>query len=217
MAEQGMRIHHGAKPACPHQPPSLLPSFHRAERVGLTGGTAPYQSATVYEHRAEYLPSQVSGPATMHGRFQPSFSRIQGQEIPDRTDRPDGRFWLAGVAQGQVTDPYRRGVSGIGRRKPIVLGPRTISAVVDGESHTLGNVYREVAWTHPAVDLAGYSQEHPGYNHVNFRMQTAHDAGVTGEQAMAETFMRVKDLADAMGEGMAQAMEKFGGQASASE
>lgn len=175
----------------------------------MTGGKAPAQSESVYTHRAEYLPSQVSGPATMHGRFQPSFSRIQGREIPDRTDRPDGRFWLAGVAQGQVTDPYRRGVSGIGRRKPIVLGPRTISAVVDGESHTLGNVFRDVAWANPAVELAGYSQEHPGYNHINLRVQTAEGSGVTGEEGMADTFNRVKELADVLDDGMAKAMQAW--------
>lgn len=32
------------------------------------------------------------------------------------------------------------------RRKPIVLGPRTASVVVDGETHTLANAVRDVAW-----------------------------------------------------------------------
>ena len=32
------------------------------------------------------------------------------------------------------------------RRKPIVLGPNSISVVVDGETHTLANVVRDNAW-----------------------------------------------------------------------
>ncbi|KAL6776233.1 hypothetical protein ACKKBG_A20330 [Auxenochlorella protothecoides x Auxenochlorella symbiontica] len=177
-----------------------------AERVGLRGGAAPRQSASIYGHRAEYLPAQTSGPATMHGRFQPSFARVQASELPDRTDRPDGRFWLAGVAQGRVSDPYRRGVSGIARRKPIVAGPRTVAAVIDGESHTLGNAFRDVAWAHPAVEAAGYSQEHPGYNHVNLRVQTRAGAGVSGEQGLAQSLELLKDLVGVVGEGMGSAM-----------
>ena len=33
-----------------------------------------------------------------------------------------------------------------GRRKPIVVGPHSISVVVDGEGHTLANVVRDTAW-----------------------------------------------------------------------
>ena len=34
----------------------------------------------------------------------------------------------------------------VARRKPIVVGPRSISVVVDGESHTLANTVRDFAW-----------------------------------------------------------------------
>lgn len=114
--------------------------------MGTRGGAVPQQSSSIYGHRAEYLPAQAAGPASMHGRYQPAFARVQAGELPDRTDLPDGRFWVAGVAQGAVRDLYRRGAAGTGRRKPITAGPRTISAVIDGEGHTLGNAFVDAAW-----------------------------------------------------------------------
>lgn len=68
------------------------------------------------------------------------------EELPDVSDPADGRFWKAGVAQGMTTDPYEKRLAISGRRKPIVVGPRSISVVVDGESHTLANTVRDVAW-----------------------------------------------------------------------
>ena len=79
-------------------------------------------------------------------RYQPSFQRVANEELPDVSDPADGRFWAAGVAQGLTTNPYEQRLVVSGRRKPIVLGPRSISVIVDGESHSLANAVRDVAW-----------------------------------------------------------------------
>jgi len=82
-----------------------------------------------------------------YDRYQPSYQRIVNDEIPDTAAPPDGRFWKAGVAQGLTTNPYERRLALSGRRKPIVIGPRSINIVVDGEGHTFANMLRDVAWT----------------------------------------------------------------------
>ncbi len=82
-----------------------------------------------------------------YDRYQPLYQRIVNDEIPDTAAPPDGRFWKAGVAQGVTTNPYERRMALSGHRKPIVIGPRSIQVVVDGEGHTLANVVRDVAWT----------------------------------------------------------------------
>lgn len=50
------------------------------------------------------------------------------------------------MAQGISADPYEKRLVTSGRRKPIVVGPRTAAVVVDGESHTLGAAVCDVAW-----------------------------------------------------------------------
>jgi hypothetical protein len=50
------------------------------------------------------------------------------------------------VAQGVSANPYERRLVTSARRKPIVVGPRSVAAVVDGESHTLGAAVTDVAW-----------------------------------------------------------------------
>lgn len=58
----------------------------------------------------------------------------------------DGRYWVAGVAQGVSANPYERRLVTSARRKPIVVGPRSIAVVVDGEGHTLAGAVTDVAW-----------------------------------------------------------------------
>lgn len=82
-----------------------------------------------------------------YDRYQPSYQRLVNDEIPDTAAPPDGRFWKAGISQGVTTNPYEKSISLSGHRKPIVVGPRSISVVVDGEGHSLANVVRDVAWT----------------------------------------------------------------------
>lgn len=77
-------------------------------------------------------------------RFQASFERTLNYELPDIADPADGRFWKAGQAQGVSTNPYEQRMAITGRRKPIAVGPRTASVVVDGEMHTLGGAFLEV-------------------------------------------------------------------------
>ena len=117
-----------------------------AERMGLTGGKQGHQSATIYGHRREYCPAHKTDARSLYERYQPAYQRIVNEEIPDTADPPDGRFWKAGVAQGVATNPYEQRLALSGRRKPIVIGPRSISVVVDGEGHTLANVVRDVSW-----------------------------------------------------------------------
>lgn len=117
-----------------------------AERMGLTGKTPNPQSSTIYGHRREYLPSQKTDARSKYERYQPGYQRIIDDEIPDTSDPPDGRFWTAGVAQGVTTNPYERRLAISGRRKPIVIGPRSATVVVDGEGHTLANAVKDMAW-----------------------------------------------------------------------
>ena len=92
-------------------------------------------------------------------------------ELPDAADPPDGRYWKAGVAQGVSANPYEKRLVTSARRKPIVVGPRSVAVVVDGESHTLGGAVTDVAWLHPHTELAAYTTEHPVYRHINMRVQ----------------------------------------------
>jgi DNA-directed RNA polymerase subunit L len=173
-----------------------------AERMNLSGSKQGDQSTTIYGHRQEYLPSHKPNARSMYERYQPSYQRIVNEEIPDTADPPDGRFWKAGVAQGVSTNPYEKRLAISGRRKPIVVGPRSISVVVDGEGHTLANPVRDVAWLHPSVEFAGYSLEHPVYRHANLRVQTVPGAAAGAEQALAETLEMTQDLFKAVGKAM---------------
>lgn len=165
-----------------------------AERMGLSGSKLGPQSTTIYGHRKEYKPTEKTAARSMYERYQPSFERVVNEELPDVADPADGRFWAAGVAQGVTTNPYEKRLTISARRKPIVLGPRSMSVVVDGEGHTLANVVKDVAWLNPTVEMSGYSCEHPVYKHVNMRIQTIEGGGTNGERAMAETLELTKEL-----------------------
>lgn len=178
-----------------------------AERMGLSGSRQGPQSATIYSHRSEYKPSQKTEARSMYERYQPDFERVVNDELPDASDPPDGRYWKAGVAQGISADPYEKRLVTSGRRKPIVVGPRTIAVVVDGESHTLGAAVSDVAWLHPHTELAAYTTEHPVYRHINMRMQTTQSSGVSGEQALAEVLHMTQDIFKVVGEKMAAAAD----------
>lgn len=177
-----------------------------AERMNLTGSKQGEQSATIYGHRQEYLPANKASARSMYERYQPAYQRIINEEIPDTSDPPDGRFWKSGVAQGVSTNPYEKRLAISGRRKPIVVGPRSISVVVDGEGHTLANVARDVAWLHPSVEFAGYTLEHPVYRHVNMRVQTA-EGGAPAEQALSETLELTQALFKEIGGAMERDLE----------
>lgn len=195
-----------------------------AERMNLAGSRQGPQSATIYGHRKEYRPAEKTSARSMYERYQPGYGRVVNEELPDVSDPADGRFWKAGVAQGLTTHPYEKRLVVSARRKPIVVGPRSISVVVDGESHTLANTVRDFAWLHPAVEFSGYSCEHPVYRHVNLRVQTrkgavsAAPAGaaeaapacgeqVSGEQALAETLLLVREVFGVIGKEMERDLE----------
>jgi DNA-directed RNA polymerase subunit L len=190
-----------------------------AERMGRTGSKLGPQSSTIYGYRREYKPTEKTSARSMYERYQPKFERAVNEELPDMSDPADGRFWLAGVAQGVTSNPYEKRLTTSARRKPIVIGPRSLSVVVDGEGHTLANVVRDTAWLHPNVEFAGYSCEHPVYRHINMRIQTKKVAGndadggdiipVTGERAMVETLELTKKLFTAVGEAMEADVEAY--------
>ena len=146
----------------------------------------------------------------MYERYQPAYQRVANEELPDTSDPPDGRFWKSGIAQGISTNPYEKRLAISGRRKPIVVGPRSISVVVDGEGHTLANAVRDVAWVHPGVEFVGYSLEHPVYRHVNLRVQTVEGGPVEvgAEQVLAESLELTQEVFKAMGEAMGGDVEK---------
>ncbi len=192
------------------RPPAERPLW--AARMGLAGPPLPPQSATVFGHRAEYLPAHQAAAPSMHERYQPAYARVVGGELPDAADPPDGRFWAAGVAQGPTTNPYARRFAVAARRKPITAGPRSIAVVVDGETHTLANAVRDAAWLHPDVELAGYTIEHPVYRHVNLRVQARPGAGAgAAERALAETLELTRELFGAAGAAMEAAVAARGG------
>lgn len=60
------------------------------------------------------------------------------------------------------------------------------------------------------MEAAGYSQEHPAYNHVNLRVQTSAESGVTGEQGMVQSLELLKDVSQAMSGAMEAAMARHG-------
>ncbi|KAI3428326.1 hypothetical protein D9Q98_006706 [Chlorella vulgaris] len=178
-----------------------------AERMNLTGSKQGPQSRTIYSYREEYKPSQKTEARSMYERYQPSFDRIVNDELPDASDPPDGRYWKSGVAQGVSANPYEKRLVTTARRKPIVLGPRSAAVIVDGESHTLAAAVTDVAWLHPATELAAYTTEHPVYRHVNMRMQTSKSSGVSGEQALVDTLHLTQDIFTAIGEAMTAATD----------
>lgn len=177
-----------------------------AERIGTRDPLPAPQSTSIFGHRAEYLPGNSCGPPAMRGRYQPSYQRIAAHELPEHTELPDGRFWLAGVAQGAILDPSQPRAGAVARRKPIELTPDAACVVVDGESHTLGIVFRDLAWTHPDVSLAVYSREHPAYGHVCMRLRMQQGAAVSAEQALAQTLEGVQSVMEVAGKSMEAAM-----------
>lgn len=185
-----------------------------AERMNLSGERQGPSSATIFGHRREYLPASKSGARSMYDRYQPSYQRLVNDEIPDTAAPPDGRFWKSGVAQGVTTNPYERRMALSGHRKPIVIGPRSISVVVDGEGHTLANMVRDVAWTHPDVAFAGYSLEHPVYRHMNLRIQTIGSSPEgddehqlsSAEKALVESLETSKSMVHSIGACMEDAL-----------
>ena len=187
-----------------------------AERMNLSGEKQGPSSATIFGHRREYLPANKSGARSMYDRYQPSYQRLVNDEIPDTAAPPDGRFWKSGVAQGVTTNPYERRMALSGHRKPIVIGPRSISVVVDGEGHTLANMVRDVAWAHPDVAFAGYSLEHPVYRHMNLRIQTVPNVEEEekqsvsqAEKALVESLETSKSMVHSIGSCMEEAMQAF--------
>lgn len=188
-----------------------------AERMNRTGDKQGPSSATIFGHRREYLPASKSGARSMYDRYQPSYQRIVNDEIPDTAAPPDGRFWKAGIAQGVTTNPYERRMALSGHRKPIVIGPRSINVIVDGEGHTLANMVRDVAWGHPDVAFAGYSLEHPVYRHMNLRIQTTSsntaDSGDAraskAEQALVESLETTQRMIHSVGSCMEDALQAY--------
>jgi DNA-directed RNA polymerase subunit L len=170
-----------------------------------------------------------------YDRYQPLYQRIVNDEIPDTAAPPDGRIWKAGVAKGVTTNPYERRMALSGHRKPIVIGPKSIQVVVDGEGHTLANMVRDVAWTQyvhssiiivlnsiasiyilylflllllcrPDVVFAGYSLEHPVYRHMNLRIQTRDEATKSSEHVLVDSLKTTQGIMGCVGDSMEEAM-----------
>ena len=176
------------------------------ERMNLTDEAQGGPSSTIYGHRQEYLPAAKTVSRSMYDRYQPSYQRIVNDEIPDTAAAPDGRFWSAGIAQGVSCSPYEKRMALSGHRKPIVIGPNSISVVVDGEGHTMANMVADVAWNNPNVVFAGYSLEHPVYRHINLRLQV--DNG-EAEYCLVETLETTKKIAGELASAMDEAISRL--------
>lgn len=72
------------------------------------------------------------------------------------------------------------------------LVDKSLTLEVEGETHTLGNILRDVMWTHPHIELASYSQEHPSKNEILLRCQTS--GLISGEQATVEALHMTKEM-----------------------
>lgn len=84
---------------------------------------------------------------------------------------------------------------------------RAIVLALDGETHTLGNTLRDIMWSHPHIELASYTQEHPSINEIILRCQT--NAAIPAEQGVVEALHITKAILGHMGESMAEAAERW--------
>jgi hypothetical protein len=129
------------------------------------------------------------------------------EEIPDTAAPPDGRFWAAGVAQGVTTNPYEKRMALSGHRKPIVIGPNSISVVRGrGGPHVGKRGWRTWPWNHPHVVFSGYSLEHPVYRHMNLRLQV--DNG-EAETCLVESLQTTREVVGGLGSAMDDALREF--------
>ncbi|KAL4427876.1 hypothetical protein ABPG75_001965 [Micractinium tetrahymenae] len=84
---------------------------------------------------------------------------------------------------------------------------RAIVLALDGETHTLGNTLRDVMWSHPHIELASYTQEHPSVNEIILRCQT--NAAIPAEQGVVEALHITKAILSHMGDTMAEAAKRW--------
>lgn len=70
-------------------------------------------------------------------------------------------------------------------------------------AHTLGNALRDVMWSHPHIQLASYTQEHPSSADIILRCQTS--GPISAEQGVAEALMMTQEILHHVGDTMAAA------------
>lgn len=84
------------------------------------------------------------------------------------------------------------------------LGSICASAAAD---HTLGNALRDVMWSHPHVQLASYTQEHPTSTEVLVRCQTS--GAISAEQGVVEALEISKHMLAHMEDSMDAAFDAW--------
>lgn len=62
-------------------------------------------------------------------------------------------------------------------------------------------------WSHPHIELASYTQEHPSVNEIILRCQT--NAAIPAEQGVVEALHIAKAILSHMGNTMAEAAQKW--------
>ncbi|PRW56845.1 hypothetical protein C2E21_4807 [Chlorella sorokiniana] len=77
---------------------------------------------------------------------------------------------------------------------------RSIVLALQDETHTLGNALRDVMWSHPHVQLASYTQEHPSSQEILLRCQT--NGAVSAEQGVVEALHIMQQMLRHMGSTM---------------
>ena len=74
-------------------------------------------------------------------------------------------------------------------------------------AHTLGNALRDVMWSHPHVQLASYTQEHPSSQEILLRCQTS--GAISAEQGVAEALQMMQQMLAHMGQTMEGAVAQW--------
>jgi len=74
-------------------------------------------------------------------------------------------------------------------------------------AHTLGNALRDVMWSHPYIELAAYTQEHPSTNEIILRCQTT--GAIPADQGFVEALHMTQLILGHMSSTMDDAVERW--------
>ncbi|XP_071480449.1 DNA-directed RNA polymerases I and III subunit RPAC2-like [Diadema setosum] len=82
----------------------------------------------------------------------------------------------------------------------------SVTFVMHGEDHTLGNALRYIIMKDPDVDFCGYSVPHPTENRINLRIQTK---GSPAAAAFTRGLSNLSDVCDHIQETFKDSVQKY--------